>query len=640
MAIWKRALLLLLCVVLAVSLVACGGEEEGKDKDNEKEESSKEESLNPGDENCEHEFSQWQVERTRTCEKDGKKSRECTLCGKEETMVWVATGHEFYGQGKCSVCGKRESSCKHKKAETVVIDEPTCEEGGEKRSICKSCKSVLNSEYLSSLGHEWVEHEGQEPTCTEIGWYSYSDCSRCGYTSYEERAALGHNFFAGVCETCQQSDGETGSVTVEPIKKNEYTAASGEANLLTAPGATIDVHAVTLTQSVQKAEYTLENVQAGVYRIWITELYSGNVMSIYVKNHLGEEVGSNWYCPNNEGLTVTLAEGETYTIEVSIYQGNGATFYLNVGHQTPVADLSGYTNWSGSFEFVDQTIAFTYTPEISGIHALTVSNMLSGTYARLYVYNHLGETLMDSSYLTNGNSVWGELEAGKTYYVCLAYQSKLSTVDLAIGAPKASVDVSEYNVIKDSISFHRQVNTYTFVATHSTYTFLCKGVKDDYTDMTLSVLNRLEESVCYTDYFSNDDRMVVDNLVVGETYTLCIGYSDDVTPYEVHVFTEKPATEVSGKVNVTDSIEYYDQVNTYVWTATADCDLQVYSMGMENGAVNIYIYDATGTNLLDAESYCYKGDGVYVSGVTAGETYVVRVEYCNGFSRYSVAFQY
>ncbi|MBQ9794934.1 MAG: hypothetical protein IJW34_08330, partial [Clostridia bacterium] len=171
-------------------------------------------------------------------------------------------------------------------------------------------------------------------------------------------------------------------------------------------------------------------------------------------------------------------------------------------------------------------------------------------------------------------------------------------------------------------------------------TFLCKGAKNDYTDLSFAVLNRLEESVSYTDYFSNNDRMTVENLVVGETYTLCIGYSDDVTPYEVHVFTEKPSTEVSGKVIVTDSIEYYDQVNTYVWTATADCDLQVYSMGMEEGAVNIYIYDATGTELLDSESYSYKGEGVYVSGVTAGETYVVRVEYCNSFSEYSIAFQY
>ena len=639
MAIWKKALLFFLCAVMALSLVACGGEESAESKD-DKEEASKEESLNPGDENCEHAWEEWRVERTRTCEKDGKKSRECTLCGKEETMVWVAAGHEFYGNGSCGVCGKREPNCKHKKSETVIINEPTCEANGEKRSICKSCKSVLNSEYLPSLGHEWVEHVAQDPTCTEIGWYAYSVCGRCNYSTYEERAAYGHNYFGGVCETCGEADGETGSVTVEPIKKNEYTAPEGETNLMTAPAATIDVHTVTLTKSEQKAEYTLENVQAGVYRIWITELYSGNAMSIYVKNHLGEEVGGNWYCPNNEGVTVTLAEGETYTVEVSVYYGDGATFYLNIGRQTPVADLSGYTNWSGSFEFVDQVLAFTYTPEISGIHALTVSNMLNGTYARIYVCNHLGETLMDSSYLNNGNSVWGELEAGKTYYFYLAYQSKLSTVDLAIGAPKTAVDISEYNVIKDSVSFYRQVNTYTFVATHSTYTFLCKGAKNDYTDMSFAVLNRLEESVSHTDYFSNNDRMTVENLVVGETYTLCIGYSDDVTPYEVHVFTEKPSTEVSGKVIVTDSIEYYDQVNTYVWTATADCDLQVYSMGMEEGAVNIYIYDATGTELLDSESYSYKGEGVYVSGVTAGETYVVRVEYCNSFSEYSIAFQY
>lgn len=638
MAIWKKALLFFLCAVMALSLVACGGEEAETDKNDSKEESSKEETLNPGDENCEHQFTQWQVERTRTCEKDGKKSRECELCGKEEVMVWVATGHEFYGRGECSVCGKREPSCKHKKAETVIIDEPTCEESGEKRSICKSCKSVLKSEYLSALGHEWIEHEAQEPTCTEIGWYTYSECGRCDYNSYEEREAYGHDYFAGVCERCGESDGETQSVTMEGYTKVEYVAATGEKKTVVADAAEIIVTTGTVDEG-GIATYTMTPANAGVYRVWISELYSGNVLRLYVKNHLGEEVARNTYCTNGEGLTVTLEAGVEYTLEVQQYRGTGITYQLNAGCQTAVLDLSEYSVWSGSFEFVDQVFGFTYTPVNNGDHTFTVGNMMSGTYSQLYIYNRLGETVAESNYLSNGRGVSGYLTAGETYTIAFKYQNKLSTVELTIGKPKAAVDVSAYNVIKDSLEYNKQTNLYTFVAQSSNYTFVCAGAKDNNVDMRFEVLNRLEESVCSTNYFSNGDRVTAENLVVGETYTIRVGYYDDATPYEVHMYTEKPTVDVQGKLIVTDSFEFVGQVNSYNWTATADCNLEVYSLGMEEGSLDIYIYNANG-ELLDYDTYCYRGDGASVSEVKAGESYVICVVQRSVLSQYSVAIQY
>ena len=635
MAIWKRALLLLLCVVLAVSLVACGGEEAGKDKDkdNEKEESSKAEALNPGDENCAHTFEEWQVERNRTCEKDGKLSRECTLCGKEETKAWVATGHDFYSD-KCGTCGKRTPSCKHKKAETVVIDEPTCTEYGQKNSICKSCHGILNSDYLEPLGHRWEEHEAKEPTCTEIGWYSYSLCTVCGMTDYYEREANGHQYFAGVCTVCEESDGETGTMSVDAIVKNEYTAPAISSNMLVGTAATIQTHEITLTKTEQKKEISLEVTESGVYRVWLTELYSGNVMSLYVYNHLGEEISGDWYCTNNTGLTLTLEAGETYTVSVNVYYGNGTTFYLNIGYQTPVADLSQYTGWSGSFEFQDQEHYFVYVPANSGVHSLTVSNMLSGTYVRMCVYNHLGEILWDSSYMNNGNYLYGELEAGETYYISLCYQSKLSTVDLTIGAPKAAVDVSKYNVITDSIDFNRQSNLYTFVAKEASYAFIMSGAKDNYTDVTVEVLNRLGETVAYAGYFSNDDSFTAD-LTVGETYTIRVSDCDGVTPYTINMISAKPAVEFSGKMVVNDSIEFKGQRNQYRWTATADGDFRFYMANLESGAVNLYIYDANGEQL-DYDTYCYNTDGITIYNILAGETYVIYVEHCNTIGSYSL----
>ena len=124
---WRKMLLLCLCALLAFGLAGCSFRV-AYDEDDE---NSKNGSLEQGMEGCNHVFSQWRIERNRTCEKDGKKSRECHICGREEEMVWVATGHDF-GSEKCNTCGKPATSCKHTKCDTVITDEPACETGGNR----------------------------------------------------------------------------------------------------------------------------------------------------------------------------------------------------------------------------------------------------------------------------------------------------------------------------------------------------------------------------------------------------------------------------------------------------------------------------------------------------------------------------
>ena len=50
---------------------------------------------------------------------------------------------------------------------------------------------LVAQEVVSALGHDEITHDGQEATCTEIGWNEYVTCSRCDYTTYSE-IAPGH----------------------------------------------------------------------------------------------------------------------------------------------------------------------------------------------------------------------------------------------------------------------------------------------------------------------------------------------------------------------------------------------------------------------------------------------------------------
>ena len=62
---------------------------------------------------------------------------------------------------------------------------------GEK-NVCEYCKA----EYGDPLAHDPENHAAKAPTCTEIGWDAYVTCKRdgCTYTTYREKAALGHDW--------------------------------------------------------------------------------------------------------------------------------------------------------------------------------------------------------------------------------------------------------------------------------------------------------------------------------------------------------------------------------------------------------------------------------------------------------------
>ena len=72
---------------------------------------------------------------------------------------------------------------------------PACSDTGlTEGKVCSVCKVVLQKRYIvPALGHDLVNHEAQETTCTEIGWEAYDTCSRCDYTTYVEKPALGHD---------------------------------------------------------------------------------------------------------------------------------------------------------------------------------------------------------------------------------------------------------------------------------------------------------------------------------------------------------------------------------------------------------------------------------------------------------------
>ena len=152
------------------------------------------------------------VTRTATCMEQAC-CRDCGVFGEvdadahdwTEWKLWDDDQHWRY-------C--RHNASGHREFADHTGGTATC----EARAMCDVCDEY----YGQGLGHDYVEHEGKEPTCTEGGWYEYVTCSRCDYSGYVEKPALGHDLVlhnpkAATCteggwdvyETCSRCDYST-----------------------------------------------------------------------------------------------------------------------------------------------------------------------------------------------------------------------------------------------------------------------------------------------------------------------------------------------------------------------------------------------------------------------------------------------
>lgn len=55
--------------------------------------------------------------------------------------------------------------------------------------------------------HSLIHHDAKAPTCTEAGWEAYDECA-CGYSTYQEIPATGHDFVDGTCTVCGAEGGD------------------------------------------------------------------------------------------------------------------------------------------------------------------------------------------------------------------------------------------------------------------------------------------------------------------------------------------------------------------------------------------------------------------------------------------------
>ena len=151
-----------------------------------------------------------------TCEEPGKtEGKHCSVCNEVlvKQEVTPAKGHQWNNG--------------------TVSTEPTCTGAGVKTYTCMVCQKT-KTEAISATGHEPVEHEKKDATCTDPGREAGETCLKCGaiLSGMEEIPAKGHTevIDPAIEPTCTESgltEGKHCSVCNEILAVQKEIPAKG-----------------------------------------------------------------------------------------------------------------------------------------------------------------------------------------------------------------------------------------------------------------------------------------------------------------------------------------------------------------------------------------------------------------------------
>lgn len=199
---------------------------------------------------------------------------------------------------------------------------------------------------------------------------------------------------------------------------------------------TVDITGSTLvTDAVvfkgQKNNYSFTAAETGAYSFYITQINSGVTVSVGVFDDAEYCLKSDYALSQNEGVSVELEAGRTYTVQVGQYSETGA-YTMSVGAQKPAQNASGYDQIADSVQFAKQTNVYTYLAAVGGTYSFCVEQLPADVNVSVAVYDAAGYRLCGDSGMRAGERLTAALEAGAAYEIRVQQYSGFGAYTLGI----------------------------------------------------------------------------------------------------------------------------------------------------------------------------------------------------------------
>ena len=367
-------------------------------------------------------------------------------------------------------------------------------------------------------------------------------------------------------------------------------------------------------QLTQKAEDLRAAFVAYVTREAVDRVDAGDFDSAY---EIVEEASELYSCEALDSLYEQIEEGENGPdLETSEFTAAKVTFTEYPG------ELKGAVKKQE------------YTVKAAGGPCSFFLTGVEGTLrAQIVIKGPDGAELLRQTGLVNGSEVNCTLEKDKTYTVSVEAAEGEGKYVMLFGQNKEAEDVSDYDLIRDSVEFKGQYNTYTFVPENSgTYRFDLKSA-----DKELALKTDIYDArngKIFGDNLSDGNGATLE-LNAGEAYTIYASQIGKIGEYALAIGKQESSEDVTGKCIVPGAITYRDQKKGYTFTAVESGKYRITISNMEDScSVKMYVYSQLGDRLEGADEIS-SGDRLSVI-FKEGQNYQIRLTQQSGTGNYTI----
>ena len=429
----------------------------------------------------------------------------------------------------------------------------------------------------------------------------------------------------------KETDSDKGILKIDSIVSNTYNAVAIEDAPFEIQPNEIIGFSGEVSSDGQSNDYEYIPPLSGTYRFEFSNVPNGTDLRLRIYNSGWEEMKSDYDLDNGDGLTENLSAGEKYYIRVEQYREYGA-YTLNVGQKKETVDITNFTAISDSIQYTDQKNDYLYVARNEGTHRFEFSNVPNGTDLRLRIYNSGWEEMKSDYDLDNGEGLTVSFAAGESYYIRVEQYREIGPYTLNIGPKKEITDLTNYTLISDSIQYTAQQNDYSYVAENDgIYRFEFSNVPNG-TDLRLRIYNSGWEEM-KSDYDLDNGDGLTEFLTAGETYYIRVEQYKECGAYTLNIGTKKEVVDITNNTAVSDSIQYTDQENDYIFKAKSEGTyILVFSNVLEGNSFRLGVYNSGWEEL--KSDYNLGNDGGVEVSLSEGESYFIRVTQYNGSGNY------
>ena len=205
---------------------------------------------------------------------------------------------------------------------------------------------------------------------------------------------------------------------------------------------------------------------------------------------------------------------------------------------------------------------------------------------------------------------------------------------MTVGHPKDPVDVSEYDIVNDSMDYSGQQNEYALTAEYSgIYRFDLSGDTDGLKIM-LSVYDSAGSKVSGDQKLADGDGVTA-RLEAGSKYTIKASQLNKGGEYVLSIGKPKMPEDAAGKYVMADSLDYTDQRITYKYTAAAEGEYRITMGNMPDGcSVRLCVYDSVGDQVGSDEEM--KNQDALSVHLDEGQSYEIQLIQNSGLGKYTM----